>query len=64
MMLESAARLVGSGAQLLMCPDNTVHQGLDLVRERSLGFKLIAPYRFNPIEGALFLELKFDSPSA
>ena len=34
-MLESAARLVRSGAQLLICPDNTVHQGLDLVRERS-----------------------------
>jgi aspartate racemase len=35
MMLESAAKLVGSGAELLICPDNTVHQGLDLVRERS-----------------------------
>jgi aspartate racemase len=35
MMLESAARLVRTGAQLLICPDNTVHQGLDLVRERS-----------------------------
>ena len=35
MMLESAAKLVQSGAQLLICPDNTVHQGLDLVRERS-----------------------------
>ena len=35
MMLESAARLVGIGAQLLICPDNTVHQGLDLVREKS-----------------------------
>jgi aspartate racemase len=35
MMLESAARLVRSGAELLICPDNTVHQGLDLVRERS-----------------------------
>ena len=34
-MLESAAKLVQSGAQLLICPDNTVHQGLDLVRERS-----------------------------
>ena len=30
MMLESAAKLVQSGAQLLICPDNTVHQGLDL----------------------------------
>jgi aspartate racemase len=35
MLLESAARLIRSGAQLLICPDNTVHQGLDLVRERS-----------------------------
>ena len=35
MILESAARLVGSGAQFLICPDNTVHQGLDLVRERA-----------------------------
>ena len=35
LMLESAAHLVRSGAQLLICPDNTVHQGLDLVRERS-----------------------------
>src|SRR6266481_6265660 len=35
MMLESAAKLVRSGAQLLICPDNTVHQGLDLVRERT-----------------------------
>ncbi len=35
MMLKSAARLVRSGAELLICPDNTVHQGLDLVRERS-----------------------------
>jgi len=35
MLLESAAHLVRSGAELLICPDNTVHQGLDLVRERS-----------------------------
>jgi aspartate racemase len=35
MLLESAARVVRAGAQLLICPDNTVHQGLDLVRERS-----------------------------
>jgi aspartate racemase len=35
MILESADRLVRSGAQLLICPDNTVHQGLDLIRERS-----------------------------
>jgi len=35
LMLESAARLIRSGAQLVICPDNTVHQGLDLVRLRS-----------------------------
>src|SRR5215831_16935536 len=34
-LLESAARLVRAGAELLICPDNTVHQGLDLVRGRS-----------------------------
>ena len=34
-LLESAARLVRAGAELLICPDNTVHQGLDLVRARS-----------------------------
>lgn len=35
LMLESAARLARAGADFLICPDNTVHQGLDLVRERS-----------------------------
>ena len=35
MVLESATRLVRAGAQILICPDNTIHQGLDLVRERS-----------------------------
>lgn len=35
LMLESAAKLAAIGAQLAICPDNTVHQGLDLVRERS-----------------------------
>jgi aspartate racemase len=35
MLLESANRLVRAGAQLLICPDNTIHQGLDLVRDRS-----------------------------
>jgi aspartate racemase len=35
MLLESAGKLVHAGAQLLICPDNTIHQGLDLIRERS-----------------------------
>jgi aspartate racemase len=35
MLLESAAKLVRAGAEILICPDNTIHQGLDLVRERS-----------------------------
>ena len=34
-LLESAARLARAGADLLICPDNTVHQGLDRVRTRS-----------------------------
>jgi aspartate racemase len=34
-LLDSAGRLVQAGAELLICPDNTVHQGLDLVRIRS-----------------------------
>ena len=35
MLLESAKALVRTGAELLICPDNTIHQGLDLVRESS-----------------------------
>lgn len=35
MLLSSAEKLRQVGAELLICPDNTVHQGLDLVRERS-----------------------------
>jgi aspartate racemase len=35
MMLESAAKLKRIGADFVICPDNTVHQGLDLVREQS-----------------------------
>lgn len=35
LLLQSARKLVRAGAQLLICPDNTVHQGLDLVREQS-----------------------------
>jgi aspartate racemase len=34
-MLRSAAKLKSIGADLAICPDNTIHQGLDLVRERS-----------------------------
>lgn len=34
LLLESANKLVRAGAQLLICPDNTIHQGLDLVRDR------------------------------
>jgi aspartate racemase len=35
MLLSSAARLQRIGAELLICPDNTVHQGLDLIRDAS-----------------------------
>jgi len=35
LMLDSAARLKSIGAEFVICPDNTIHQGLDLVRERS-----------------------------
>jgi aspartate racemase len=35
MMLSSAAKLKAIGAQFAICPDNTIHQGLDLVRDRS-----------------------------
>jgi aspartate racemase len=35
MLLASADKLRRSGAQLLVCPDNTVHQALDLVRDQS-----------------------------
>ncbi|HEY2662946.1 MAG TPA: amino acid racemase [Candidatus Binataceae bacterium] len=34
-LLESAAKVLRAGAELVICPDNTVHQGLDQVRERS-----------------------------
>jgi aspartate racemase len=32
LLLSSARKLVAAGAQLLICPDNTLHQALDLVR--------------------------------
>ena len=35
MLLSSAEKLRRTGAELLICPDNTVHQGLDMVRDRS-----------------------------
>src|SRR5262249_26398429 len=35
LLLASANILVGAGAELLICPDNTIHQALDLVREQS-----------------------------
>lgn len=35
LLLASAAKLERAGAQLLVCPDNTAHQALDLVSERS-----------------------------
>ena len=35
LMLDSAQRLKSMGADFVISPDNTIHQGLDLVRERS-----------------------------
>lgn len=35
LLLQSAEKIVKAGADFLICPDNTVHQGLDLVREKS-----------------------------
>jgi aspartate racemase len=35
MMLRSAAKLKSIGADFAICPDNTIHQGLDLVRDQS-----------------------------
>jgi aspartate racemase len=35
LMLASAHKLAGAGAQFLICPDNTFHQGVDLVESRS-----------------------------
>jgi aspartate racemase len=35
LLLTSAGKLAKTGVELLICPDNTVHQGLDLVLESS-----------------------------
>ena len=35
LLLSSAHKVVNAGAELLLCPDNTVHQALDLVRAQS-----------------------------
>ena len=35
LVLRSAARLRSAGADFLICPDNTAHQAIDRVRERS-----------------------------
>jgi aspartate racemase len=35
LLLSSANILVRAGADLLICPDNTLHQALDLVRQQS-----------------------------
>ena len=35
LLLCSVAKLQKTGVELLICPDNTVHQAVDLVRERS-----------------------------
>ena len=35
LLLSSASKVRGAGAELLICPDNTVHQAIDLVRDRS-----------------------------
>ena len=35
MLLDSAEKLRRAGAELLICPDNTAHQAIDLIREQS-----------------------------
>jgi aspartate racemase len=35
MMLASATKLAGMGAEVLVCPDNTIHQALPLVLDRA-----------------------------
>jgi len=34
MLLASAAKVCRAGAELLICPDNTVHQAMDLIRDQ------------------------------
>ena len=35
LLLVSADKLGRAGAELLICPDNTIHQALDIIREQS-----------------------------
>ena len=35
MLLDSANKLVDAGAELLVCPDNTIHQAIDAIRDRA-----------------------------
>jgi aspartate racemase len=35
LLLDSADKLQRAGAELLICPDNTAHSALDLIRDRS-----------------------------
>ena len=35
LLLSSARKLVEAGAEILVCPDNTIHQALDLVRDQA-----------------------------
>jgi aspartate racemase len=42
LMLSSANKLLGSGADFLICPDNTIHQALPYITVRSLPWLHIA----------------------
>ncbi|HKF28311.1 MAG TPA: aspartate/glutamate racemase family protein, partial [Candidatus Binataceae bacterium] len=35
LLLESAHKLAGAGADLLICPDNTAHEAVDLIGQRT-----------------------------